>query len=117
MLRPTQVATYPREIFTIQSTRSSSCLTLSSPPVTSHIMFPNRAISITVTRIWNDLPPKLRTIYLPLPPSLPITRHLHPVLLSVIRRAFHLKLKCHLFKHSYPDPCDHYPSPSERHPP
>ena len=26
-------------------------------------------------------------------------------------RAFHSKLKCHLFKHSYPDPSDHSPSP------
>src|SRR6218665_244178 len=25
-------------------------------------------------------------------------------------RAFHSKLKCHLFKHSYPDPSDHSPS-------
>ena len=32
-------------------------------------------------------------------------------------RAFHSKLKCHLFKHSYPDPSDRSPSPSERHPP
>src|SRR6218665_2747003 len=39
-----------RELFTIQptrSTRSSSCLTLSRPPVTSHLMFSNQAISIT----------------------------------------------------------------------
>ena len=32
-------------------------------------------------------------------------------------RAFHSNLKCHLFKHSYPDPSDHSPSPPERHPP
>src|SRR6218665_3664760 len=41
--------TYLRELFTIQptrSTRSSSSLTLSRPPVTSHLMFSNRAISI-----------------------------------------------------------------------
>src|SRR6218665_1986990 len=108
MLKPIQFTTYPHELFTIQSNRSSSCLTISRPPVTSHIMFSNRAISITVPRIWNDLPPKLRTVYLPLPPSLPITRHhLHPVLLSVTHRAFRLKLKCHVFKHSYLDPCDH----------
>ena len=35
---------------------------------------------------------------------------------SICHRAFHSKLKCHLFKHSYPDPCDHSPSPSEQHP-
>src|SRR6218665_3329709 len=42
--------TYLRELFTIQptrSTRSSSCLTLSRLPVTSHLMFSNRAISLT----------------------------------------------------------------------
>src|SRR6218665_3748170 len=61
--------TYLRELFTIQptrSTRSSSCLTLyRPPPVTSHLMFSNRAISITAPRLWNDLPPELRTISLP----------------------------------------------------
>src|SRR6218665_2821793 len=70
--------TYLRELFTIQptrSTRSSSCLTLSRPPVTSHLMFSNRAISITAQRIWNDPPPELRTISSPPLPSLPITRH------------------------------------------
>src|SRR6218665_2859144 len=34
-----------------------------------------KAISITAPRLWNDLPPELRTISLPPPPSLPITRH------------------------------------------
>ena len=79
--------TYLRELFTIQpthSTRSSSCLTLSRSPVTSHLMFSNRAISITAPRLWNDLLPELHTISLPSPPSMPITRHhLHPALLSV----------------------------------
>src|SRR6218665_285935 len=64
---------------------------------------------------WNDLPPEPRTIF---SPSLPITRHhLHPPPLSVTPRAFHSKLKSHLFKHSYPDPSDHSPSPSQQHPP
>src|SRR6218665_3642992 len=79
--------TYLRELFTPQptrSTRSSSCLPLSRPPVTSPLMFPNGAISITAPRLWNDLPPELRTISLPPPPSLPITRHhLHLPPLSV----------------------------------
>src|SRR6218665_2266006 len=82
--------------------------------VTSHPMFSNQAISITAPRLWNDLPPQLRTISLPPPPSLPITRHLPP--LSVTIRAFHSKLKCHLFEHSYPDPSDHSPPP-QQHPP
>src|SRR6218665_2826130 len=110
-----------RELFTIQptrSTRSSSCLTLSRPPVTSHIMFSNRAISITAPRLWNDLPPELRTISSPPPPSLPITRHhLHLPPLSVTPRTLHSKLKSHLFNLSYPDPSDHSPSPSQQHPP
>src|SRR6218665_3331032 len=32
-------------------------------------------------------------------------------------RAFHSKLKSHIFNHSYPDPSDHSPSPSQQHPP
>src|SRR6218665_1952805 len=110
--------TYLRELFTIQptrSTRSSFCLTLSRPPVTSYLMFSNQAIPITAPRLWNDLPPELRlesTISSPPPSSLPITRHrLHPPPLSVTPRAFHSKLKSHLFKHSYPETSDHFPLP------
>src|SRR6218665_998672 len=98
-----------------------SIIILSHPfptPVTSHLMFSNRPISITAPRLWNDLPPELRTISPPPPPSLSITRHhLHPPPLSVTPRAFHSKLKSHLFIHSYPDPSDHSPSPSQQHPP
>src|SRR6218665_2630482 len=66
-----------RDLLTIKqthSTQSSSFLPLSRPPVPSHLMFPNGAISITAPRLWNDLPPELRTISSPPPPSLPITR-------------------------------------------
>src|SRR6218665_1620544 len=74
-------------------------------------MFSDRAISITTPRLWNDLPPQFRTISLPPPPTLPITRHHLPLsLLSGTTRSFHSKLKCHFFKHSYPDPSDHSPS-------
>src|SRR6218665_4030263 len=69
--------TYLRELFTIRpthSTRSSSCLTLSRPLVTSHLTFSNRAISITASCRWNDLPSELRTFSLP-PSSLQITKH------------------------------------------
>src|SRR6218665_546191 len=67
-------------------------------------MFSNRAISITAPRLWNDLPPELRTISSPPPPSLLIARHhLHLPPLSVSPRAFHSKLKSHLFNLSYPD--------------
>jgi len=60
-------------------TRSSSCPILSRAPVTFHLMFSDRAISITAPHLWNYLPPEHRTFYLPPSPSLPITRHhLHP---------------------------------------
>src|SRR6218665_4161810 len=89
--------TYLRELFTIQptpSTRSSSCPTLSRPPVPSHLTFSERAISVTAPRLWNDLPPELRTISSPPPPSLPTTRHhIHPAPISISPRAFHLKTK------------------------
>src|SRR6218665_556866 len=38
-------------------------------------------------------------------------------LLYLSPRAFHSKLKSHLFKLSYPDPSDHSPSPPEQHQP
>src|SRR6218665_947434 len=50
--------TYLRELFTIQptrSTRSSSCFPLSRLQVTSHLMFSNRAISVTAPRLLNYL--------------------------------------------------------------
>src|SRR6218665_139440 len=98
-----------RELFPIQptrSTRSSSCPTLSRPPVPSHLMFSNRAISITAPRLWNDLPPELRTFSLPPPSSLQIIKHHHHAPLSVTPRAFHSKLKSHLFKLSFSDSPD-----------
>src|SRR6218665_3544879 len=114
-------STYLRELFTIQptrSTRSLSFLTLSRPPVPSHLMFSNRAISITAPRLWNDLPPELRAISSPPPPPLPIPKHhLHLPPLSVTPRTFHSKLKSHLLNPSYPDPSDHSPPPSQQHPP
>src|SRR6218665_113516 len=70
--------TYLRELFTIQptrSTRSSSCLTLSRHPVTFHLTFSKRAISVTAPRLWNDLPPELLTFSLPPPSSLQIIKH------------------------------------------
>jgi len=60
----------------IRSTRSSSCLILSQPPVTSHLMFSSRAISITAPLLRNDLPPELHTVSLPPPPLSSITRRL-----------------------------------------
>src|SRR6218665_1511229 len=92
----------PRSLHPIPSTRSSSCLTLSRPPVTFQLIFSNRAISITAPRLWNDLPPELPTISLPPPRSLPITRHHHHLHLAPVS--------------VIPGPSTHLPSPSERHP-
>ena len=113
---------YLRDLFTIQptrSTRSSSILALSRPPVTTHLKFSNRAISNTAPRLWNDLPPEFRTFSVPQPSS-PITHHHpHQAPLSITAKAFHSKLKSLLFKNSYPDSTDHLPSNSrpKRHPP
>src|SRR6218665_2377457 len=115
--------TYLRELFTIQPTRSSqssSCLTFSRPPVTSHLTFSERAISVTAPLLWNDLPPELRTFSLPPPSSLQsIKHHLNHAPLSVTPQAFHSKLKFHLFKLSFsdsPDSISPHSSP-KLHPP
>src|SRR6218665_1384726 len=74
--------TYLRELFTIQptpSTRSSSCLTLSRPRSLPISCSPTEPYPYTAPRLWNDLPPELRTISLPPPPSLPITTHPPPL--------------------------------------
>ena len=80
--------TYLCDLFTIQPnrfTRSSSCLTQGFLiPFTSHLSFSNRVISITAPRLWNDQPTELRTLSLPPPSLLQITKHhLHPAPLSV----------------------------------
>src|SRR6218665_1681657 len=78
--------TFANSFFTIQptrSTRSSSCLAHSRPPVTSHLMFSKRAVSVTAPRLLNNLPSELRTFSLPPPPSRQITKHhIHPAPLS-----------------------------------
>src|SRR6218665_3973877 len=98
-----------------RSTRSSSCLTLSRPrslliSCSPTKPYPSRHHLFGMTYHLNSAPflylhhrhcqsQDIRLLYLSPP------------------RAFHLKLKCHLFKHSYPEPSDHSPSPPERHPP
>src|SRR6218665_3862244 len=87
---------------------------LTPGPFSSHVLQPSH----TAPRLWNDLgrlPPEFRTISLPPPPSLPITRCLHPAPLFVTPGGtFHSKVTCHLLKHSYPDPFHHSPSSSDR---
>src|ERR1700733_5174853 len=105
---------YLRDLFIIQptrSTRSSSYLTLSLPPVTSRLKFSNRAISYTAPRLWNALPSELRKFLVPAPssstihPSPPLITHHHlpQTPLSISPHSFHSKLKSYLFKNSYPD--------------
>src|SRR6218665_1850272 len=100
------------QLFTIQPTRSSSCLTLSRPPVTSHLMFSNRAISITAPRLWNDLPPELDPHHFFASTAVIANHKTSSSSASSIRhpRAFHSKLKSHLFKHSFPLPISTTPS-------
>src|SRR6218665_741136 len=44
--------------------------------LSSHrLTFSKRAISVTAPRLWNDLPPELRTFSLPPPSSLQIIKH------------------------------------------
>ena len=108
---------YLRELFTIQpprSTRSSSYLTLSRPPVTTRLKFSNRSISHTAPRLWNELPSEFRIFSVP-PPIPPLThRHLPQAPLLITPQAFHSKLKSHLFKNSYPNPSDPPPSKLSR---
>ena len=99
-------------------------------PVTSHLMFFNRAISINTPCLWNDLHVHVAyhlnselLLYLHhrhffTPTTVIANRKTSSSSGSSIRhpRAFHSKLKCHLFKPSYPDPSDHPLSSSERHP-
>jgi hypothetical protein len=114
---------YLRELFTIQetrSTRSSSGLTLSRPSITSHLKFSERAISYTAPRLWNDLPLDFRKFSI-LPSSSPIIHsHLPHAPLLITPRAFHSKLKSHLFRKSYPDSSDPpsiLPKPPPKPPP
>src|SRR6218665_395990 len=109
--------TYLRELFTIQptrSTRSSSCHTLYRPrPVTSHLMFS--------TEPYPPMHHVFKMTYHLSSASFLYLHHRHcqsqDIHILYIRhpRVFHSKLKCHHFKHFYPDPSEHSPSPPERH--
>jgi len=71
-----------------------------STPVTSHLMFSNRAISIITPNLWNYLLPELRSFFcrgLYLYTTI-INHHLHPAPPSNTPRTFHSKLKSHLLK-------------------
>src|SRR6218665_2678755 len=60
---------YLRQLFTIQSPRSTRCsstLTLLRPSVTSSLKFADRSIAIAVPPIWNKTPPAFRHISEPI---------------------------------------------------
>src|SRR6218665_2478311 len=87
-----------------RSTRSSSCLTLSRPPVTSHIMFFNRAIGYpSLHHVFGLTYHQKYTHHFFVSTTVIANHKTSSSSGSSIRhpRAFHLKLKCHLFKHSY----------------
>ena len=106
-LRQSIQPTYLREAFTIQPTRrtlSASFLTLSRPLITSHLMFSNQTISITAdctSYHLNSAPFLYLTAIIA---NHKTSYYLAP--LSITPQAFHSKLKCHLFKNSFPNSSD-----------
>ena len=107
----TSQPSYIRQLFTIQpsrSTRSSSYLSLSLPPVSSSLKFCNRSLVYAAPAIWNKLPKNLRQFSQPDISPVDVTSR--PLELS--SAAFHSRLKTELFKLSYPDST---PAPSHGH--
>src|SRR6218665_1837567 len=79
------------------STRSSSYLSLSRPPVSSSLKFCNRSIAYAAPALWNELPKDLcQFAHLP-NPSLNFTYH--P--LAISSATFYSRQKTELFKLSY----------------
>jgi endonuclease/exonuclease/phosphatase family metal-dependent hydrolase len=72
-----------------RSTRSSSLITLSRPPLTSRLKIADRSFSNFIPRLWNSLPARLRQ------PGQSTTLSLSP-------GCFHRHLKTYLFTLSYP---------------
>ena len=98
----TSQPSYIRQLFTIQpsrSTRSSSYLSLSLPPVSSSLRFCNRSLVYAAPALWNKLPKDLRQFshfaISPVDVASPA--------LSLSSAAFHSRLKTELFKLSHPD--------------
>ncbi|PGH37857.1 MAG: hypothetical protein CRN43_18665, partial [Candidatus Nephrothrix sp. EaCA] len=104
----TSQPSYIRQLLTIQppgSTRSSSYLSLSRPPVSSSLKFCNRSFAYAAPTLWNGLPKDLRQFANP--PNPPLNFIYPPLALS--SATFHSRLKTELFKISYPGST---PSPS-----
>src|SRR5678815_4380646 len=93
----TSKPSYIRQLFTIQppgSTRSSSYLSLSRPPVSSSLKFCNRSLVYAAPALWNRLPKDLRQFAHH--PISPLNSNSPPLALS--SSAFHSRLKTELFK-------------------
>ena len=93
----TSKPSYIRQLFTIQppgSTRSSSYLSLSRPPVSSSLKFCNRSLIYAAPTLWNGLPKDLRQFAHP--PISPLNSTSPPLALS--SSAFHSRLKTELFE-------------------
>src|SRR6218665_940829 len=73
--RPYSLAIGPTVNYCSANPRATVPRPTLKPPVTSHLTFSKRAISVTAPRLWNDLPPELRTFSLPPPSSLQIIKH------------------------------------------
>ena len=78
-----------------RSTRSSSLLTLSRPPV-STAKLSDRSFHHFIPRLWETLPPSLRLL------NTPSTGSSFQPPLAISRNQFLSQLKTHLFKQSYP---------------
>ena len=78
-----------------RSTRSSSLLTLSRPPV-STAKLSDRSFHHFIPRLWETLPPSLRLL------NTPSTGSSVQPPLAISRSQFLSRLKTHLFKQSYP---------------
>src|SRR6218665_3777980 len=97
----TSQPSYIRQLLTIQppwSTRSSSYLSWSRPPVPSSLKFCNRSFAYAAPTLWNGLPKHLRQFAHP--PNPPLNFTYPPLALS--SATFHSRLKTELVKISYP---------------
>ena len=118
----TSQPSYIRQLITIQphrSTRSSSYLSLSRPPVSSSLTFCNRSLVYAAPALWNGLPTYLRMFaHPPISPAVsPPNNNSTSPPLALSSAAFHSRLKTELFNLSYPD-SNQVPSPNHhRQPP
>src|SRR6218665_2732084 len=97
----TSQPSYIRQLLTIQlpgSTRSSSYLSLSCPPVSSSLKFCNRSFAYAAPALWNGLPKDLHQFAHPPTPPL---NFIYPPL-ALCSATFHSRLKTELFKLFYP---------------